>query len=41
VASLEHEDINLSVVVAAMAHGDDDISPETAKEEEEVPHGEG
>src|SRR5258708_15706094 len=40
VASLNREEINLSVVVAAMAHGDDDISPETAKGEEEVPHGE-
>jgi ribose transport system ATP-binding protein len=40
VASLEREDISLNTVVAAMAHGDDDISPETAKKEEEVPHGE-
>jgi ribose transport system ATP-binding protein len=40
VASLEREDISLDTVVAAMAHGDGDISPEIAKKEEEEPHGE-
>ena len=40
VASLEREDISLSAVVEAMVHGDDDISPETAKKEEEASHGE-
>lgn len=40
VASLNREDLSLGTVVAAMAHGDEDMSLEAAKKEEGVPYGE-